>query len=251
MKLITERLLISDEHQMKYDLMSNIKKQKYIKKFLEFIPNAKNLTNAQDFYIAHIFEKGFDDSENIFLKYMQKVPYNISITTAQLVEALLDNGSLQLARAPWLLNKTLYEEGDVAINFKIKALTWASNPTLQNTDKPIDFRKLVDNRGFIKSSKSIENILKNIKTMPKSKSSDVDATVGKEILKNYLNVQNLNPEVVHSFIEDEILPNDGSKKLFVQYLNSGDLDDEIEKVLDKKHTSAMGREPIDILKSHL
>lgn len=186
MKLLVERLLISNEHQIKYNSMSNAKKLKYIKKFLEQMPNAEHLKRAQQYFINHIFKNGFDDSKNILLKYMQAVPYDISSTTAQLVNTLLENETLSYNRAPWLVHKSLYTEDDASINFKIKALTYASNTSLQNTaNVKVSYKDFMDSRGFIKSAQAIENKLKTIKTTTQVQIGSLNTDDLSDIFKKY------------------------------------------------------------------
>lgn len=248
MRFLIEKSVLSDDQELNFQSMSREKKVKFISKYLKNHPNIDNLKYALEVCKESILEKGFDTDKNKFLFFMNKTKYPLKLETANVINHCLNNGDIKVTDR-WLYRKDLYDGSDADTSFKIKAMIYASNSSLQkNADRKITPQDLLNKNGKIMEVGKIKKLLDSI-TVTKSTEDRGKETTGADILKQKLKTDQLDYEAVREYVK-KILPNPDSSLTAMQkseLIDTGNLDDEIEEILQKKLSSVMGRDLVSIL----
>lgn len=135
-----------------YDSLNTIQRKIFIYKVLESMDNYKRiLSKAKNAIIDCILDSNWQnkDFNNYISNLNNEKIFNDQIT--QLVYNLFKNGSLDYNRDTWLKDQQVYNRLPEDVLYTIKALTFASDPKLQEKDgknryfdKPLKVRDLYE-----------------------------------------------------------------------------------------------------------
>ena len=188
-------------------------KQKQINDFIKNFPNYNKIKDASTEIQQSILKHGFDLETNKFLEYINKVRWDLSPATADVIYQLLENGNLDSSEE-WLYSNSLYEGSPADINYKIKALVYASNKSLQkNASTQITQDMLLDSTGNVKDVDAIKSIISKITVK-----SDEGGTRGVDLLKSATGSDKLNDIVIANFVKELYSDNPTASALVLKYL---------------------------------
>ena len=193
MKFLIEKSLITPEQEELYKSLNNNKKTKFIQDLLKNHPNYNNIKDALTLYSDAIYDYGFDDTDNPFIKFMSKVKQDLPYEIVSLIWTLNKNNKLDMDKAiRYLTMPSLYKGDTKEVLNKVKALAYSLNDDLQqNASRKITPELLMDKGGKFLSYPEMEKVLNRI-TIAKD-----DLTVQNAINKlyGYKNLSNKNNEV--------------------------------------------------------
>lgn len=137
---------------------------KLVKTYLRRQPNYEYLKNYEELYVSEIvtsvLNKGYR-LDNDFLDFVTKIKFD-KFMPLMLIRELMENGSLD-SEAEFLYNESLYNESAENNCYRVKALTYANNPKLQqNASEQISVFYLTNDDGTIKSAEEIHKIFDEI-----------------------------------------------------------------------------------------
>ena len=165
MKLLLEA---NNEEELSYDKLLQQASTpneifKVIKKWMNENPNKFNIENAYNTLEDSVFEThSLDEEKNAFIYYLNNVKNKITDDEAALIWSIASEDNLDVTE-DWLYNNSLYEGSPEDVQFKIKAMTYASNPNLQRgANQQLVKSHLLDDNNNIKPVDEIKQILKNI-----------------------------------------------------------------------------------------
>lgn len=188
--------------------------KKDIKKYIAELPNYNKVKDAELEIQQSIMKYGVDPKDNKFLDYINKVKWDLSPATADVVYQLIDNGNLEPSEK-WLYSNSLYKGEPADINYKIKALVYASNKSLQkNANTQVTQDMLLDATGNVKDVDEIKSILSKITV----KSEEDAGTRGIDLLKTATNSDKLNIEIVSNFVKALYSDNAKAQAIVLKYL---------------------------------
>lgn len=165
MKLLLEA---NNEEELSYDKLLQQASTpneifKVIKKWMNENPNKSNIENAYNTLEDSVLEThSLDEEKNAFIYYLNNIKNKITDDEAALIWNIASEDNLDVTE-DWLYNKSLYEGSPEDVQFKIKAMTYASNPNLQRgANQQLVKSHLLDDNNNIKPVDDIKQILKNI-----------------------------------------------------------------------------------------
>lgn len=239
MRFLLEKSLISSEQSIKFDNMTSNNKLDFIEAFIKDLPNYRYLDTATDIISQSILTHGFNTSENKFLKYLTKVKWDLNSSTANIIYTLLENGNLRLD-FDWLYNRSLYKGNVENVNYKLKALAYASNANLQaNANKKLKPELLFDGNK-IKSITDIKRILKDIETY--SKAEDVERITGVDIIRNEYKGQYTRDNIIDYVLR--LFPKESQPIMTAIFADPNALND-IKKILAADYTDKVLGDDVD------
>lgn len=198
----------------KFNKASANEKSKMIQNFIKNLPNYNYIKSAAPLIEISALDKGLDVGKNPFLDYISKVKWDLDSSTADVIYKLIENGNLD-HRIDWLYSKSLYEGSPSDINYKIKALVYASKKSLQkNANTQITQDMLLDATGNVKDVGEIKSILSKITI----KSEEDVGTRGIDLLKTATNSDKLDTAIVSNFVKDLYSDDAKAQAIVLKYL---------------------------------
>lgn len=260
---------------------SDFDKYRYDEYINNLINSNPNLKPYSKIYLDLIKQVDNDNYLNYLANLKQDVKGEKTIRT---IAALIHNGTIT-GKERWLRLKGLYSESDGANEFKVKALAFVSKKEnredFEGLTKDILFNKdgkLLSARTIKKHldqvtqnikqkaddeekakqlqqerEKTIKQMIKDDNDRKKKDQEEIDkkGDTGVNILANHLGIEKIDTETIHTYVK-ELTTGKNDLKLFSdQLIDSGELDDEIEKILKDRYISVIGREPIQLLNNKL
>lgn len=201
MKLLLEA---NNEEELSYDKLLQQASTpneifKVIKKWMNENPNKFNIENAYNTLEDSVFEThSLDEEKNAFIYYLNNIKNKITDDEAALIWTIASGDNLDVTE-DWLYNNSLYEGSPEDVQFKIKAMTYASNPNLQRgANQQLVKSHLLDDNNNIKPVDEIKQILKNITIIRKHGFENQTIKDAVEILKQ----SNISNSEINQLIRD-------------------------------------------------
>ena len=171
----TQKIQINP-YQAKFNNARTMKqKEKVVEEYIKGLPNYNSIKYAQEVIANSIIYSGFDPKTNPFLYFILKFKKaRLPASAANLIRALIvdDNIDVTSAVFDWLYRADVYSGVEASILFKIKALTYASNPDLQRgASEKITVNTFLDGRR-LRTAQQMKEILDQITI------SDAEFTIG-------------------------------------------------------------------------
>ena len=240
MRFLLEKSLISTEQNIKFDNMTSNNKLNFISKFIKELPNYRYLDTAEDILTQSILLHGFNTSENKFLNYASKVKWDLNSSTANIIYTLLENGNIKL-NFDWLYNRSLYKGKPENINYKIKALAYASNINLQaNADKRVKPELFFDGNK-VKSIVDIKRILNSINTYKATK--DVEHVTGVDLLRDKYHGEYTQANIIDHILN--LFPDPTTRTNMMAILAIPDVINDIKRILAADFTDKVLGDDVD------
>lgn len=149
----------------RYDSMSYKQKETFLKNYFKEMENYSNIKDATRYIEYSIDTDGLDTKKNDYLGYMLRVKdLGVTITSemARILYNVWVDNDIDFSDS-WLYNKSLYTESEEDIVFKIKAMIYASSPSLRRgASKSFNENQFINKDGTIQTAKEIEQYLRSV-----------------------------------------------------------------------------------------
>ncbi len=231
MRFLIEKIVLPNEVYNKYIRLAPNKQLKFAQEYVKQHPNYKNLSSAQNVYADYIYKNGFNDNTNEVFELMERLPVNISSEMATLILNLIDKDSLDVGE-DWLYDEELYRDGNEAsILYKIKALTYASNTTLQQGASDSITPEMFYDNGKLMSAAEIKQAIDNITIEVKKKKSKETKTDDK--VSDVLN--DIQESVLSTLMNSGVLKKDAKELVATLFKENDDIESLLRKSLTSIH----------------
>lgn len=162
MKFLSEELIISEDDLIKFNKLSDHRKVGFLDKIIKNLPFYKYVKDSTVMLKQSLIQYGFDTNENKTLEFLSKLRSEIANSTLHLIDYLINEKDLNV-NTSWLYEPSLYEGEPADVDFKIKALSYADDTSLQSkANQKISPKALMDDNGNILPVEQIKQILSNI-----------------------------------------------------------------------------------------
>lgn len=228
MRFLLEKSLLSREQEIKYNALPENKRLEFVNKFIRNLPNYSEIVPSVGIIASSISKDGFDTDKNKFLDYITNVKWDLDDSTASIVSQLIDNGKLDIdVNSDWVYNPSLYKGTAEEVNYKLKAFAYASNKDIQKgASKELTTSMLLDDKGNVKDTASISDILKSITIDNEEKV----VPTGMSLLKSELGVEDkLDFKSIINYVSS--LYDNADKGKVINVLNTPQGKDIVRKVL--------------------
>ena len=194
--LLSIKNQLEDKQKIRYSSLNDSKRLEFISKCVDRASNTKTFKQARGAVIKSIRDSNWNQDVINYLDNLDK--QKITGSEVSLITDLIADGKISSDES-WLYNDSLYDRDVSDALYTIKALTLASNPSLQNIkdDNGNSINKYFDEKnpltvkdleegGKIKEAAEIQDIIASKEDPEKIKKFDKEEIKANKTMRDYL-----------------------------------------------------------------